>query len=141
MKKSTVSGATPTTTRNIDHFKVNTDPKIFVYDTPGIMPPKVDSYETGLKLSVTGNIKDKILGVEVIADYTLFLLNKKKVNEYVTELKLKAPVNTIDELWEQMTVNYKFASKNDALTYFMKKFREGDLGKLTIDESGFSKII
>ena len=44
----------PGVTRSMSGFKVSEDPLAFLIDTPGIMLPKVDNIEVGLKLALTG---------------------------------------------------------------------------------------
>jgi ribosome biogenesis GTPase A len=48
----------------------------FLIDTPGIMQPSL-APEDGLKLALTGAIKENIVDTITLADYLLFLLNRK----------------------------------------------------------------
>ncbi|POM70269.1 Calcium-activated potassium channel subunit alpha-1, partial [Phytophthora palmivora] len=80
-KRATV-GPTPGVTVRNDIIKVNDKPAVYVVDTPGVMLPNIPSSETGMRLALTGAIKDEVVGTELIADYMLFLLNQMKSTRY-----------------------------------------------------------
>jgi ribosome biogenesis GTPase A len=132
--KSAKTGAIATTTRNVDSFKVNLEPLIFIIDTPGIMPPKIYNNETGLKLSVCGNIKDKIAGKDTICDYLLYSLNKLNLHSYVKAFRMKEPTDNIEELVSHIFKEFQIQNKNNAFDFIMKYFQQGKLGKITFDE-------
>lgn len=52
------------------------EPKMFLYDTPGILTPKVESAEVALKLAACNSVRAQVLGEEIICDYILYHLNK-----------------------------------------------------------------
>jgi ribosome biogenesis GTPase A len=132
--KAAVSNIHPTTTRYIDFFKINLEPVIYIMDTPGIMPPKIFNNAAGLKLSVCGNIKEKIAGKDTICDFLLFNLNKNKVFDYVSAFELDDKTDDIGKVIGGIQKRYKISDKNMALDYMLKCFKEGKLGKITIDE-------
>ncbi len=135
-KKLAKSGIHPTTTRHIDFFKVNLEPLIYIMDTPGIMPPKIYNVESGLKLSICGNIKDKIAGKDIIADYLLYTLNKSQINvkEYLKTFRMKEPTDDINELIKHIGDEFKIVSTNHIYDLILRYFKEGKLGKITFDE-------
>jgi ribosome biogenesis GTPase A len=136
-KKTAKSGIHPTTTRHIDYFKVNLQPLIYIMDTPGIMPPKIYNVESGLKLSICGNIKDKIAGKDLIADYLLYTLNKSQINvkEYLKVFRMKEPTDDLNELIKHISEEFKITTTNNVYDFFIKYFKEGKLGKITFDEN------
>ena len=67
-------GAQPGVTRQASSLLVCASPVVRLLDTPGIMIPKVSSAEVGLRLALTGAIKDSIIGEEVLVEYLLHLL-------------------------------------------------------------------
>ncbi len=140
-KKSAKTGALPTTTRHIDFFKVNLEPVIYLMDTPGIMPPKIYNNESGLKLSICGNIKDKIAGKDLISDYLLFTLNKSSTKEYVKVFKLKEQTDNINVLLEHLMNEFKLPTKSHAHDFIMKYFKEGKLGRITFDENISKELV
>jgi mitochondrial GTPase 1 len=118
---------------------VNEKPAIYVVDTPGVMLPNVESVETGMRLALTGAIKDDVVGKEVIADYMLFKLNQLRSTRYVDALKLPQPTDDIDELLAHAV---RFCSAHGkepdvqrqlASEYVLKLFRSGAFGQFTLD--------
>eukprot|EP01018_Ginkgo_biloba_P032304 Gb_10542 [translate_table: standard] len=55
--------------------QIGHQPSIFALDTPGVLVPDIPDVETGLKLALTGAIKDSIVGEDRLAQYLLALLN------------------------------------------------------------------
>lgn len=53
-------GHYPGVTRALSSIMVSRDPLVRCLDTPGIMIPKIDSIEIGLRLTLTGAIKDEV---------------------------------------------------------------------------------
>lgn len=73
---------------------------MYLLDTPGVLPPKIESVETGMKLALcgewinimnhrfevcfwfftlcAGTILDHLVGEDVIADYLLYCLNRQE---------------------------------------------------------------
>jgi ribosome biogenesis GTPase A len=141
-KKQAKIGIHATTTRYIDCFKVNLEPIIFIMDTPGIMPPKIYNLDSGMKLSICGNIKDKIAGKESICDYLLFHLNKHDHNQqaYMKQFRIKQPVFHGQDLVALVMKEFLMSS-NNAYDYILRNFREGNLGKITFDENIPNELI
>ncbi|CAN6381202.1 unnamed protein product [Urochloa humidicola] len=77
LKRATV-GPLPGVTQDIAGFKIASQPSIYVLDTPGVLVPSIPDMETGLKLALTGAVKDSVVGEERIAKYLLSLLNIRK---------------------------------------------------------------
>jgi ribosome biogenesis GTPase A len=50
---------------------------MFMLDSPGIMVPRISDSETALKLTLTGAIRDHIVGEETVCDYLLHCLNTR----------------------------------------------------------------
>ncbi|TMW66371.1 hypothetical protein Poli38472_004136 [Pythium oligandrum] len=138
-KKRAAVGPTPGVTVRNDIIKVNDKPAIYVVDTPGVMLPNVESVETGMRLALTGAIKDDIIGKDVIADYMLFKLNQVNSTRYVDALKLPGPTDDIQEVFQH---SYKYCSalgkepdvqKQLAAEFLLKEFRRGAFGQFTLD--------
>uniref|UniRef100_A0A453C3W8 Uncharacterized protein n=1 Tax=Aegilops tauschii subsp. strangulata TaxID=200361 RepID=A0A453C3W8_AEGTS len=77
IKRATV-GPLPGVTQDIAGYKIASQPSIYVLDTPGVLVPSIPDMETGLKLALTGAVKDSVVGEERIAKYLLSLLNIRK---------------------------------------------------------------
>jgi ribosome biogenesis GTPase A len=121
---------------------VNDKPALYVVDTPGVMLPNVESVEVGMRLALTGAIKDDVIGKDVIADYMLFKLNQMKSTRYVEALKLKEPTDSIDVVLEQ-AMRYCSAQGKEpdvqrqlAAEFVLREFRSGSYGQFTLDTVG-----
>ena len=140
-KKSAKTAPLPTTTRHIDYFRVSVDPTIFLIDSPGVMPPKITNNDSGLKLSICGSIKEKIVGKDIICDYLLHLLNKNQNFTYVKALKLKDSSDNLHEVLNKLCETYKIQNFNNSYDFFIKSFRDGKFGKLTLDDDIGKSVI
>ncbi|PLR84193.1 ribosome biogenesis GTPase YlqF [Bacillus canaveralius] len=85
------TGNTPGVTKAQQWIKVGKELELL--DTPGILWPKFEDQEVGLKLAVTGAIKDTILNMHDIAIYALRFLEKS----YPYRLKDRFQLETIPE--------------------------------------------
>ncbi|CAN0907811.1 Short integuments 2, mitochondrial [Linum grandiflorum] len=74
IKRATV-GPLPGVTQDIAGYKIAHQPSIYVLDTPGVLVPSIPDIETGLKLALSGSVKDSAVGEERIAQYLLAVLN------------------------------------------------------------------
>ena len=130
----------------MEKVKIVDYPPIFLYDTPGILPPTIYNVEVGMRLALFDYVKPTV-DVEIIADYLLFMLNKCSMFHYVTHYGLEAVTDNIAELLDQichnnnMTVRVnsaKLVSVNapdwhGASLMFLADFRKGNLGKFSFD--------
>ncbi|XP_036054211.1 mitochondrial ribosome-associated GTPase 1 isoform X2 [Onychomys torridus] len=70
-------GGEPGITRAVtSRIQVCERPLIFLLDTPGVLAPRIESVETGLKLALCGTVLDHLVGEETMADYLLYTLNR-----------------------------------------------------------------
>ncbi|CAH2058492.1 unnamed protein product [Thlaspi arvense] len=76
LKRATV-GPLPGVTQDIAGFKIAHRPSIYVLDSPGVLVPNIPDIETGLKLALSGSVKDSVVGEERIAQYFLAILNTR----------------------------------------------------------------
>lgn len=130
-------GGVPCITKSINGFKIVSDPPTFMMDTPGIITPKIkEGTEDGLKLCVCNNIRDGIVIDEVVCDYLLFKLNKEGVFNYVNRynMPLRRPTESLHELSNQIMDRMKYTERKSAYDAFLRDFRDGTLGKITLDD-------
>ncbi len=85
------TGNTPGVTKAQQWIKVGKELELL--DTPGILWPKFEDQEVGLKLALTGAIKDTILNLQDIAIFGLRFLEK----EYPARLKERFQLEEIPE--------------------------------------------
>lgn len=140
-RRMAIVGDKPGVTRRVDMIKINHRPSIFVLDTPGVMMPKITNPELGMRLALIGAIKDEIVGVELLAEYMLRILNQQSTTKpYQTYLQLENQVEDIFELFRIVERRSGAIGKSEedrqilAAKYLLAAFRKGDLGKFTLDQ-------
>ncbi|CBZ55684.1 hypothetical protein NCLIV_061080 [Neospora caninum Liverpool] len=91
-------GKAPGLTKEVGAFQISNKPRLFCYDTPGIMLPKMKDAEVNLKLAALGCIDDHRAGEMYVADYILYHLNRMRCFSYVDVIGLSRPTNDIQEV-------------------------------------------
>lgn len=134
-KKIAVVGNKPGVTKGQQWLKSNKDLEIL--DTPGILWPKFEDEEVGLKLALTGAIKDQLLPSDEV---TIFGLNYFK-HHYPNRLEERFKGINLDletpEIIMEMTKNLGFKEDYDRFyNLFIKEIRDGKLGVFTLDQVG-----
>ena len=134
-KKIAVVGNKPGVTKGQQWLKSNKDLEIL--DTPGILWPKFEDELVGLKLALTGAIKDQLLPMDEV---TICGLNYFKT--YYPE-RLEERFKGIDleeeapEIIMEMTRKLGFREDYDRFyNLFVKEVRDGKLGRYTLDIVG-----
>ena len=148
-KAEAKTSAVPGSTTHVGRIQINShSPKIFVLDTPGIMVTKsglnpISSSEMMMKLHLIGCMPDTLVGINVLCDYILFMLNREGNFEYCKKLCLPAPTNELDIVITAVAQQIREIANNrttgrldhhGAAMKFIKMFRDGTLGKICLDE-------
>lgn len=133
--KRSVSKVTPIpcTTKSLVGYKINETPKIFLVDSPGIMVPKIIDNEVGLKLALIGCISDKITGKEPLIEYLVWALNKNRVKKHLEFYGMDFTPNSAKDLMFHVREKYKQFNYESTFDKILKDFREGKLGRITLD--------
>ncbi|ETE71568.1 Mitochondrial GTPase 1, partial [Ophiophagus hannah] len=150
--KATPVGGAPGVTRAVlTKIQVSEKPLMYLLDTPGVLSPQIKSVETGLKLALCGAILDHLVGVEVIADYLLYVLNQQQQFSYVERYGLSGPCDEVGSVLKSIArhlgkvqkvqvltgtgnVNILVPNYNAAACEFIYTFRKGLLGKVMLDQ-------
>lgn len=132
-KKIAVVGNKPGVTKGQQWLKSNKDLEIL--DTPGILWPKFEDQLVGLKLALTGAIKDNLLPMDEV---TIFGLNYFKEN-YPERLKDRFKgldlEQEVPEMIMDLTQKLGFRDDYDRFyNLFVKEVRDGKLGRYTLDK-------
>lgn len=148
-KNATAVGSIPGITRSVlNRIKISTNPLIYMYDTPGILTPRITDMEQGMKLALIACLQDHLVGLPLIADYLLYWLNKNQHFGYVELMNLTEATDNIEEVLlsgAKMLNKTQKVKKYDgslvirpdfdaAATYFIRAFRNGELGKFNLDK-------
>ncbi|XP_069836913.1 mitochondrial ribosome-associated GTPase 1 isoform X2 [Dendropsophus ebraccatus] len=149
-KASRVGGEPGITRSVLCRIQVSENPLIYLLDTPGVLSPRIESVETGMKLALCGTILDHLVGEDIIADYLLYTLNQHQQHRYVEQYELKEPCTDIGTLLKKIAlklgktqtvkaitgvgnVNITVPNYSAAAYDFIRSFRKGDLGRVTLD--------
>ncbi|MBI9011903.1 MAG: ribosome biogenesis GTPase YlqF [Clostridiales bacterium] len=138
-KKSARTGNKPGVTKGKQWIRVRDDIELF--DTPGILWPKIDDQITGLNLAFTGAINDDTLVIEDIG----FFLVKRLMFTYPETMKKRyqldmdfddvEPIEVVDAIAAHK--NYFDRSKdvdyNRVAKLIINDFRSGRLGHITLE--------
>lgn len=98
-RKATNVGDKPGVTKNQTWIKINEN--FFILDTPGILWPKFEDQEVGLKLALCGSIKEEILDIERLSCQAVCFLAKQYPellkNRYQIELS-EDPIAMLEQI-------------------------------------------
>lgn len=136
-RNATQTGDRPGVTRGQEWIVLGKDMELL--DTPGIMPPHIESEEKGLWLCAINSIKDEIVGVEKVANYLVTFLLKhypivlnQKYTIDTEEMDSTAVIHAIGE-----RLNYKRAGSEidigKTCGQILNDFRKGKLGRCSFE--------
>ncbi|MFH6694745.1 ribosome biogenesis GTPase YlqF [Streptococcus gallolyticus] len=134
-KKIAVVGNKPGVTKGQQWLKSNKDLEIL--DTPGILWPKFEDEIVGLKLALTGAIKDQLLPMDEVTIFGLNFFKKYYPERLVERFKGISLEEEAPEIIMAMTQKLGFRDDYDRFySLFVKDVREGKLGCYTLDVVG-----
>ncbi|XP_025896469.1 mitochondrial ribosome-associated GTPase 1 [Nothoprocta perdicaria] len=149
--KATAVGGEPGITRAVlTRIQVCEEPLMYLVDTPGVLPPRLEDVETGMKLALCGAIRDHLVGEDVMADYLLYTLNRQRQFSYVQRYGLPEACDDIEQVLKRVAlalgrthkvkvltgtgnVNVTTLDYSAAAYEFIRAFRAGHLGRVTLD--------
>ena len=135
-KACTKTGNKPGVTKGKQWIKLNKN--IELLDTPGILWPKFEDQQVGLRLALIGSIRDEILNQDEMAielieylknHYQGILADRYQVDENEDKVKIL----------EQIALNRNCKMKGNELDYekaskiVLEEFRNGKLGKISLE--------
>lgn len=116
---------------------------IDLLDTPGLLWPKLDEEDAGVKLALTGNIKQEVVDIEELAIEGLKILLKN--DKYKTMICEKYKINEAD-ISDEDYYNLELVGKkrgclvsggevdmSKAARIFLEDLKSGKLGKICLD--------
>lgn len=134
-KKIAVVGNKPGVTKGQQWLRSNKDLEIL--DTPGILWPKFEDEIVGLKLALTGAIKDQLLPMDEVTIFGLNFFKKYYPERLVERFKGISLEEEAPEIIMAMTQKLGFRDDYDRFySLFVKDVREGKLGRYTLDVVG-----
>eukprot|EP00397_Hematodinium_sp_SG-2012_P042312 GEMP01046773.1.p1 GENE.GEMP01046773.1~~GEMP01046773.1.p1 ORF type:complete len:314 (+),score=73.64 GEMP01046773.1:141-1082(+) len=134
------TGKSPGVTRHVGFFQISNKPRLYCYDTPGVMLlKKADDPERNVKLACLGLMPDHVAGELYIGDYLLYRLNKDRNFQYVKELNLAGPSDSIRDVSARITAvmceaqNF-YPDPLSGARFFLQLFRLGHFGRICLDQ-------
>ncbi len=134
---SAKTGNLPGVTRGKQWVRLGNDFELL--DTPGVLWPKFEDPEVGLKLALIGAIKDQVIDLEQVAQRLIVLLKELAPQELAQRFKLENVDLPADELLAEIGRRRGFLRSGGitdlekaALT-LMDEFRSGKIGRFTLD--------
>ncbi len=136
-KACTKTGNKPGVTKGKQWIRLNRG--IELLDTPGILWPKFEDQEVGLRLAMIGSINDEILNREELAEELIkFLLTHKK-SVIASRYELEQEYVTIHDALTAVAINRHCLLKGNtpdtakAAGMVIDDFRNGKFGKITLE--------
>ena len=130
------TGNKPGVTKGKQWIRLNKNVELL--DTPGILWPKFEDQQVGLRLALIGSIKDEILNIDELAIELIKFLKEQYAGilkeRYDVDESVKDP-----EILCQIAENRKCISKGGELDYskaatlLIDEFRSGCLGRITLE--------
>ncbi|MBQ8147273.1 MAG: ribosome biogenesis GTPase YlqF [Lachnospiraceae bacterium] len=135
-KACTKTGNKPGVTKGKQWIRINKNVELL--DTPGILWPKFEDQQVGVRLATIGSIKDDILNIRELAlEFITFM-----VETYPGVLQEKYDVDETQEnfaILEQIAANRQCKLKGDQPDYdkaaaiLLENYRNGKLGAITLE--------
>ena len=137
-KACTKTGNKPGVTKGKQWIRLNKGLELL--DTPGILWPKFEDQQVGLKLAMIGSMNDEILNTEELAVSLITYLQEQYQGllEKRYQIISEEPVQILEEIGEKR----KCFLKGEQLDYrktsnlIIDDFRSGRLGKITLEFPG-----
>ena len=132
----TKTGNKPGVTKGKQWIRLNKSVELL--DTPGILWPKFEDQQVGLRLALIGAIKDEILNIDELALERIAILTEHYPGVLHARYEVEedqTPANII----EQIAVKRNCIQKGNELDYtkaanlLLEEFRSGKLGKITLE--------
>lgn len=137
-KACTKTGNKPGVTKGKQWIRLNKGLELL--DTPGILWPKFEDQQVGLKLAMIGSMNDEILNTEELAVSLIAYLQEEYSGllEKRYQIMSEEPIKILEEIGEKR----KCFLKGEQLDYrktsnlIIDDFRSGRLGKITLEFPG-----
>lgn len=135
-KKVATVGDKPGVTKSQQWIKINQELELL--DTPGILWPKFEDQTVGMKLAISGAIKDDILPIIEVALYYIDLVKEKYPNRLSEKYNIDESKDANELLADiGKSLNYYTVNKDidfDRVSLKLcQDYRNNVLGKLTLD--------
>lgn len=132
-------------TRNTSEIiRISKEPEILLYDTPGVLLPKVDDIKTMLSLYLIGTVTPTGIDPVIAVDYLLYIMNLTDKTGRIYRRYSKHPTNDVYEFLDGVGRVTKNRSKQGGqlktnyvgcALEIVKIFQRGSFGRMCLDEA------
>ncbi len=136
-KKTAKTGNKPGVTKGKQWIRIRSD--IDLFDTPGILWPKIEDQNVGMKLAYTGAIKDEILHIDDIAFHLLAVLKAKYPELVKTRYKFEELSEETIEIMDEIGRKRGCIKRGKEIDYdkvarlILDEYRKGVIGRITLE--------
>ncbi|MDF2699525.1 MAG: ribosome biosis GTPase YlqF [Haloplasmataceae bacterium] len=136
-RKAAQTGDKPGVTKNLQWINVRDE--MMLLDTPGVLWPKFEDQKVGLRLAVTGAIKDNILNLDEIALYAVDFLKQNYPEGFKERYKLSDLPEDNTEILDMIGKNRGCLVSGGRINYdkvydiILFEIRNDKLGRLTFE--------
>lgn len=133
-RKATAIGDRPGVTKVQQWIKVGKELELL--DTPGVLWNKFEDQEVGLRLALTGAIKDEILPIDDVVIYGLKFFIEHHPNRLIERYKIESedPIEILDHIGKIRGARRGGETDYDRVfNIFLNDLRGGNLGRVTLD--------
>ncbi len=136
-KSAAKTGNKPGVTRGKQWIRLNKEVELF--DTPGILWPKIEEDITGIKLACSGAIKDEVLNIEDIAFHLINMLVKDYKNLFFERYKIDSEIEDTVEIMNAIgrkrgcLIRGNEVDLEKASRLIVDEFRKGIMGRITLE--------
>jgi ribosome biogenesis GTPase A len=133
---------TPGFTRGVSTVRIRASPLLYLADTPGVMMPRLQDVETGLKLAVTHALRAAALPYLVQAEYLLYALATTGATAAMVQcwgLSRAYGEEQVEECMAEVAAKVgglRVGGQVDleaAAMHFVRAFQAGKMGRHTLD--------
>lgn len=140
-RASTTTADRPGVTRGRQWIKIDTS--IDVMDTPGVLWPKFEDRDVGLKLACTGAVSDNVVDKIALAEHFIALITA--IDKRALEARYKIECGAVDSALDMRRVLENIAEARGfkmkggvvdierAAIILLDEFRSGKLGRITLE--------
>jgi ribosome biogenesis GTPase A len=124
-------------TKHLQMIRIHEDLELL--DTPGILWPKFDDEEVGLKLALLGSIKDTILPLDDVVIYGMRFLNTYYKDAFEKRYEITVDIDDIEKVFNDIGLRRGCLKKGNEIDYdrvidlFLHDFRHMQFGKIILD--------
>ena len=117
-------------------------PKVFCYDSPGIMLPSCSDTESLLKVALTGGVQDDAILIDDVVHYLFHLMAERKNTEHFKLYGLDSAPESVHDFTRELCHKFnggvfpRSGKLNLDMIHrkFLRDFRFGNFGRMTLDQ-------